>query len=152
DALEWTFNLREDSVWSNAAPVTSHDILYAWKRVVDRVTASEFCPYMMSYAIINAAEINTGEIEVAALRVTAIDDYTLLVELDSPVPYFESLMAFGTYLLLNKDFVEEQGDDYAQTSDNLLYNGPFKLEDWESTSDSWNVVKNMDFWDADTVE
>ncbi|MBU5468325.1 peptide ABC transporter substrate-binding protein [Virgibacillus sp. MSJ-26] len=152
DGLEWTFNLREDAVWSNGDPVTAHDFVYAWKRVVDPETGSEFGPYMMNDVIKNAEEINKGEKDVDELGVTAIDDYTLLVELDRPVPYFESLMAFGTFLPLNKDFVEEQGDDYAQTSDNLLYNGPFKLEDWESTSDSWNVVKNMDFWDADTVE
>src|SRR5699024_10367580 len=84
--------------------------------------------------------------------VIAEDDFTLVVELEKPVPYFESLMTFGTFLPLNEDFVEEQGDEYAQTSENLLYNGPFKMNDWESTSDSWNVVKNEDYWDADVVE
>src|SRR5699024_12750016 len=69
-----------------------------------------------------------------------------------PIAYFESLMTFGTFLPMNEEFVEEQGDDYAQSSDNLLYNGPFVMEDWESTSDSWNLVKNENYWDADTVE
>src|SRR5699024_306210 len=152
DGLEWTFNLREDAVWSNGDPVTAHDFVYAWQRVVDPETGSEFGPYMMNDVIKNAEEINNGDKDVDELGVAAIDDYTLHVELDRPVPYFESLMAFGTFLPLNEDFVEEQGDEYAQTYENLLFNGPFKLDDWESTSDSWNVIKNEDFWDADTVE
>src|SRR5699024_6665688 len=61
-------------------------------------------------------------------------------------------MTFGTFLPLNKEFVEEQGDDYARSSDNLLYNGPFVLENWESTSDSWNLAKNDSYWDAGEVE
>src|SRR5699024_9802417 len=87
-------------------------------------------------------EISQGDKDVDELGVTAEDDHTLVVDLEKPVPYFESLMTFGTFLPLNEDFIEEQGDDYAQSSENILYNGPFKLDEWESTSDSWIVVKN----------
>src|SRR5699024_5546429 len=115
DGLEWKFNLREDAVWSNGDPVTAHDFVYACLRVVDLKKGSEFATYMMNYVIKNAEEINNGDKDVDELGVAAIDDYTLHVELDRPVPYFESLMAFGTFLPLNEDFVEEQGDEYAQT-------------------------------------
>src|SRR5699024_12102877 len=47
DGLEWTFNLREDAVCSYGDPVTAHDFVYAWWRVVDTETGSEFVPYMM---------------------------------------------------------------------------------------------------------
>src|SRR5699024_9813090 len=61
DGLEWTFNLRDDAVWSNGDPVTAHDFVYAWKRVVDPDTGSEFGPYMMNDVIKNAKELNKGE-------------------------------------------------------------------------------------------
>ncbi|MCG1027192.1 peptide ABC transporter substrate-binding protein [Virgibacillus halodenitrificans] len=152
DGMVWTFHLREDAKWSNGDPVTAEDFVYAWQRTVDPNTGSEYGPYMMKGVIKNAEEVSKGEKAVDELGVTAKDDHTLVVELAKPVPYFESLMTFGTFLPLNKSFVEEQGDDYAQSTDNLVFNGPFKLKDWESTSDSWEMVKNEDYWDADTVE
>lgn len=152
DGLQWTFHLREDAEWSNGDPVTAEDFVFAWRRAVNPETGSEYGPYMMSGVIKNAEAISNSEKDVEELGVTAKDDHTLVVELAKPIPYFESLMTFGTFLPLNKEFVEKQGDDYAQSSENILYNGPFALKDWESTSDSWNLVKNDAYWDADTVE
>jgi|SRR5690625_298484 len=152
DGLTWTFNLRDDAEWSNGEPVIADDFVYAWQRAVDPETGSEYGPFMMGDVIKNANEVNDGDVDVDELGVTAEDDHTLVVELANPIAYFESLMTFGTFLPMNEEFVEEQGDDYAQSSDNLLYNGPFVMEDWESTSDSWNLVKNENYWDADTVE
>src|SRR5699024_864790 len=128
------------------------DFVYAWKRTVDPETGSEYGPYMMNGVIKNAEDTSKGDKDVDELGVTAEDDYTLVVDLEKPVPYFESLMTFGTFLPLNEDFIKEKGDDYDQTSYNIIYNGSFKLDEWESTSDSWFVVKNEDYWDADTVE
>lgn len=151
DALTWTFTLREDAVWSNGDPVTAHDFVYAWQRALDPKTGSEYGSYMMGGVIKNATAVNEGEVEVDQLGVKAKDDYTLVVELEKPIPYFESLTTFGTYYPLNEKFVEEQGEDYATSSENLLSNGPFKLTDWDSTSQSWTLVKNEDYWDADKV-
>ncbi|RDW20448.1 peptide ABC transporter substrate-binding protein [Oceanobacillus chungangensis] len=152
DGLTWTFNLREDAKWSNGDPVTAHDFVYAWQRAVNPDTGSEYGPYMMNGVIKNATAISTGEAPVEDLGVKADGDYTLVVELENPTAYFESLTTFGTFLPLNQKFVEEQGDKFATSSDTLLANGPFLLEDWESTSNSWNLVKNDDYWDADTVQ
>lgn len=151
DALTWTFTLREDAVWSNGDPVTAHDFVYAWQRAVDPDTGSEYGPYMMGGVIKNATAVNEGEVAVDQLGVKADGDYTLVVTLEKPIPYFESLTTFGTYYPLNEKFVEEQGDAYATSSENLLSNGPFTLIDWNSTSQSWSLVKNEDYWDADEV-
>lgn len=151
DALTWTFTLREDAVWSNGEPVTAHDFVFAWQRALDPKTGSEYGPYMMGGVIKNATAVNSGKKPVDSLGVKAKDDYTLVVTLEKPIPYFESLTTFGTYYPLNEKFVKEQGDSYATSSDNLLSNGPFKLADWESTSQSWTFVKNEDYWDAETV-
>lgn len=152
DGLTWTFNLREDAEWENGDPVTAHDFVYAWRRAVDPDTGSEYGPFMMNGVIKNAEEVNSGEMDVEELGVKAEDDHTLVVELAKPIPYFESLTTFGTFYPLNEEFVEEKGDDYATNSDNLLANGPFKMEDWDSTADSWTLVKNDNYWDADTVK
>jgi oligopeptide transport system substrate-binding protein len=152
DGLTWTFTLREDAKWSNGDPVTAHDFVYSWQRAVDPDTASEYGPYMMNGVIKNAEAINKGEAAVDQLGVKADGDYTLVVELENPTPYFETLTTFGTFLPLNKKFVEEKGDSFATSSENLLANGPYTMNNWSSTSDSWELVKNKDYWDTKTVK
>lgn len=152
DGLTWTFTLREDAVWENGEPVTAHDFVYAWRRAVNPDTGSEYGPYMMNGVIKNATEISSGEAPFEDLGVTAKDDYTFVVELENPTPYFESLTTFGTFFPLNQKFVEEQGESFATSSDTLLANGPYTIENWKSTSNSWDLVKNEDYWDADVVQ
>ena len=152
DAKTWTFTLREDAKWSNGDPVTAHDFVYAWQRAVNPDTGSEYGPYMMGGVIKNATAVNTGEVPLEELGVKADGDYTLVVELENPTPYFESLTTFGTFLPLNQKFVEEQGDAFATSAETLLSNGPFKFNSWESTAQEWDLVKNEDYWDAETVK
>ncbi|WP_082234651.1 peptide ABC transporter substrate-binding protein [Halobacillus massiliensis] len=150
DALTWTFNLRDDAVWSNGDPVTANDFVYAWQRAVNPDTGSEYGPYMMGGVIKNAQAVADGDKPIEELGVTAEDDHTLKVELEKPTPYFESLVTFGTFLPLNEKFVEEQGDDYALSAEGLLSNGPFTISDWDSSG--WTLEKSEDYWDADNVK
>jgi oligopeptide transport system substrate-binding protein len=152
DGLTWTFTLREDAKWSNGDPVTAHDFVYSWQRAVNPDTASEYGPYMMNGVIKNAAAISKGELAVEELGVKAEGDFTLVVQLENPTPYFETLTTFGTFLPLNKKFVEEKGDSFATSSENLLANGPYTIANWSSTSDTWELVKNKDYWDTNTVK
>jgi oligopeptide transport system substrate-binding protein len=152
DGLTWTFTLREDAKWSNGDPVTAHDFVYSWQRAVNPDTASEYGPYMMNGVIKNAAAISNSELAVEELGVKAEGDYTLVVQLENPTPYFETLTTFGTFLPLNKKFVEEKGDSFATSTENLLANGPYTIANWSSTSDTWELVKNKDYWDANTVK
>ncbi len=151
DGLTWTFKLREDAEWENGDPVTANDFVYAWQRAINPDTGSEYGPYMMSGVIKNATEVNQGEAELDELGVTAVDDYTLEVQLEKPVPYFESLTTFPTFMPLNQKFVEEQGENYALEAENLLSNGPFKMTEWNHGS-TMKFEKNDTYWDADTVQ
>ena len=138
--------------WANGDPVTAHDFVYAWQRAVNPDTGSEYGPYMMNDVIKNATAVSSGELPVEELGVKADGDFTLVVELENPTAYFETLTSFGTFLPLNQKFVEEQGDNFATSSETVLANGPFTIENWESTSNSWELVKNEEYWDAETVQ
>ncbi|MED4455417.1 peptide ABC transporter substrate-binding protein [Metabacillus fastidiosus] len=157
DGTVYTFKIR-DTKWSNGDPVTANDFVYAWQRAIDPKIASPYGPYMMDGKIKGAAEIsaagaNKTDYDVSSLGVKAVDDKTLQVTLERPIPYFKSLMAFPTFYPQNKKFVEEQGEDYGKTADNLVFNGPFVLSDWKgSTAAEWTYSKNKDYWDADTVK
>ncbi len=151
DGLTYTFKLR-DANWSDGTPITANDFVFAWQRAIDPDTGSPYGPYMMGGTIKNATEVSEGSMEVSELGITAEDDKTLVVELERPTPYFMSLMAFGTFYPLNEEFVTEKGDDYASNSDNILYNGPFVLNNWDGTGLTWTMEKNEEYWDAETVQ
>ncbi|SDY31099.1 peptide ABC transporter substrate-binding protein [Salimicrobium album] len=151
DGTTWTFNLREDAQWENGDPVTANDFVYAWQRAVTPDTGSEYGPYFLGGVVKNASAIADGEMKPEELGVKAVDDYTFEVNLEQPVPYFDSMTVFITFMPLNKSYVEEQGDSFSTEADNTLANGPFKMTEW-SHGEGWKVVKNENYWDADTVE
>ena len=150
DGLVYTFHLREDAKWSNGDPVTANDFVYAWRRLVDPNTASEYAFIMDVAGVKNAASINAGEVSLEELGVTAVDDYTLEVTLALPVPYFLQLMTFPSFFPMNEAFVTEKGAEYAQSPDGLLANGPFKMTEW-TQGHSFKVEKNDSYYDKDNV-
>lgn len=151
DGLTYTFKLR-DAKWSDGTDVTAHDFVFAWQRAIDPATGSPYGPFMMSGVIENATAISEEKMDKSELGVVAEDDKTLVVTLERPVPYFLSLMSFGTFYPQNEAFVTAKGDAYATNSDNLLYNGPFVLTEWDGTGDSWVYKKNEQYWDAENVK
>lgn len=150
DGTEYTFKLRDDAKWSNGDPVTAKDFVYSWRRAVDPATGSEYA-YMFSDVIKNADKVMNGKAKPEDLGVEATDDHTLKVTLEHAVPYFDSLLAFGTYLPINEKFVEEKGKKFGTNSDNMLANGPFVLKDWNGSGLKWSYAKNDNYYDKDKV-
>jgi oligopeptide transport system substrate-binding protein len=150
DKLNYTFTLRDGVTWSNGDPVTSQDFKYAWLRALDPKTASQYA-YIITTFVKGATEYNSGDGKASDVAIEAPDDKTLKVTLLSPAPYWLGLTAFFTYLPQNQKFVESKGDNYALNPDALLFNGPYKLTEFNPTSGTV-VVKNEDYWNADNVE
>ncbi|OCA87367.1 peptide ABC transporter substrate-binding protein [Pseudobacillus wudalianchiensis] len=148
DGKTWTFKLR-DAKWSNGEPVTANDFVFAWRKALDPNTAAEYA-YIM-YDIKNAQAVNEGKMKPEELGVKAVDDKTLEVQLQNPVPYFKELLTFGTFLPQNEKYVKEQGDKYGLEANTTLYNGPFTLDQWKH-EDKFVLKKNPEYWDADTVK
>lgn len=151
DGLTYTVTLK-DAKWSNGTPVTANDFVFAWRRLVDPKTASEYAFMGGIAGIKNADAISAGEVAPDQLGVTAKDDKTLVIELDTPVPFFESLMAFPSFFPVNEEFYNQCGDKFATTVDTILSNGAFKVTSYEPAATTINLEKNPDYWDADAVK
>ena len=152
DGLTYKIKLREDAKWSNGDPVTAADYVFGWQRTVDPKTASQ---YAYLYAPVkNATAIAEGKAKVTDLGIKAVSDYELEIDLDVATPYFDYLLAFPSFFPQHQSTVEEFGDDYAMTSENAVYNGPFTLDgfDGPGSDTEWSYKKNPDYWDADTVK
>ncbi|PEK32348.1 peptide ABC transporter substrate-binding protein [Bacillus pseudomycoides] len=149
DGKRYTFHLRKDAKWSNGESVTAHDFTFSWKRTLSPETASQYA-YMLFY-IKNAQEINKGTLATDRLGVKALDNYTLEVQLEQPVPYLLQLLALPIYLPQHESFVKEQGDRYGLEPDNLIYNGAFVLEKWKHEQE-FQLKKNDTYWDKRKVK
>ncbi|WEV70882.1 peptide ABC transporter substrate-binding protein [Lactobacillus sp. ESL0785] len=149
NGLTYTFHLR-DAKWSNGDPVTADDFVFAWRRTVDPKTKSQYA-YIYE-GIANAAKITAGKKPVDSLGVKALDKHTLQVTLEKPIPYFSKLITASFYFPQNQKVVEKWGKKYGTNSKTLVFDGPYKLVNWDGPDNTWNEVKNNDYWDAKDVK
>lgn len=149
DKLVYTFHLREDATWSNGDPVVATDYEFAWQQALNPKVASDYA-YML-YFIHNAEPYFNGEVEWSEVGVKVIDEYTLEVTLDNPLPYATDLFAFPTLAPINQKFYEEVGaDKYATDAEYFCCNGMYELTEWSHNS---QIVfqKREEYWNADAV-
>lgn len=147
DGLTWTFYLRE-AVWSDGKPVSAHDFVFGWQRLVDPATAATYAYFL--YLIKNAEPINAGKLPVSALGVTALNDRTFQVQLEHPAPYFLQMLTHTTTYPLPRHVVMAKGKDWALPG-RYVGNGPFLLKEWIPNGHVL-VVKNPRFYDAEHVQ
>ncbi|MUN75170.1 peptide ABC transporter substrate-binding protein [Enterococcus casseliflavus] len=152
DGLTYKLKLREDAKWSNGEPVTAADYVFGWQRTVSAETGSEYA-YLFA-PVTNAEAITAGEKDASELGIKAVGDYELEITLTTPTPYFQYLLAFPSFFPQSQAVVEDNGDQYASTSDNAVYNGPFVLAgfDGPGTDTEWSYEKNDQYWDKETVK
>ena len=150
NGLTYTFKLRPNAKWSNGDPITASDFVYSWRRTVDPKTKSTYS-YIFE-GITNAKDISAGKKPVNSLGIKALNKHTLQVDLEKPVPYFNTLLTSPTFFPQNKKVITKWGKKYGTNSQALVSNGPFKLVKWNSPDNSWTEVKNDKYWDAKDVK
>lgn len=148
DGLVYTFKLREGVQWSNGDPVTAGDFVYAWKRVLNPETASQYASIL--YPVAGAEAYNTGEGDADGVQVHALDDLTLEVHLEYPTPYFIELTAFYTYMPVHQATVEANPDWAAGAGESYVTNGPYDLAEWNHNANVL-LTKSESYWDQDNV-
>lgn len=126
----YTFHLRE-SFWSNGDPVTAHDFLSTWQRLL--APDSMFQHGFLFDIIVNAEAYRTGRIDsFAGVGIQAVDDKTLRVELERPAGHFLVLLTlpqfFPVHHRYNTGGTPEEQKDYLP---GFCSNGPFRVIEWE---------------------
>ena len=151
DGLSLTFKLRSGLQWANGDALTAHDFVYGWQRTNDPKTASQYA-YLFS-GIKNADAIQSGEnTDLSSLGVTAVDDTTLEVQLEKPMPQLESVLTMAPFYPQNQKFVEKVGKKYGTTAKYTLASGPYILKDWTGSNNKYSLVKNSKYYDAAVVK
>lgn len=146
DGRTYTWTLREGLVWSDGEALTSADVVYSYRRLLDPVTASPFASLL--YPIKNAEAVNVNQVSPKALGISARDDLTVVMELEHAAPYFPQLLMHRG-LPVPRHVVERVGPRWARP-ETFVGNGVFTLDEWVPQSHV-RLNKNPRFFDADTV-
>lgn len=143
DFTQWTFTLRKAN-WANGEPITAADFVYSWQRLVDPKTASPYSSYLEKMKINNATEIISGKKPLADLGVQALDDYTLQLNLSSPVPYLPAMLVSHALMPVHKATIEKFGDNWVKI-ENFVGNGAYKLTE-RVLNEKVVFTRNPNYW------
>lgn len=142
----YEFQLKE-TTWSNGDPLTAHDFVYAWKKILSPDFPADNA--FSLFAIKNGKPVKDGVLPMSMLGIRAKDDYTLVVELEHPVPYFLEMVSLPSFFPVNRR-IDRENPNWFLNADTFVSNGPFKIENWKHNNEIV-AVKNDKYWDADVV-
>ncbi|MEM7195198.1 MAG: peptide ABC transporter substrate-binding protein [Pseudomonadota bacterium] len=152
--IRYSFKLRDSARWSNGDPVTAHDFVWSWQRMLSPGLAGEYA-YQL-FTVKNAEAFNRGDIDnFDEVGVKALDTQTLEVVLENPTPYFLSLLAHYSTFAVHPDTImafgkmDQRGSLWTRAG-NFVGNGPFVLKAWRLNY-VVEVERNPYYWDADRV-
>ncbi|MEM9082410.1 MAG: peptide ABC transporter substrate-binding protein [Planctomycetota bacterium] len=189
DQRTYTFFLREGAKWSNGDPVTAHDFVEAWKRMLFPETVADYVGLLFdirgakdfygwrtaqtaAYAERGGAERNAQAAQQLfaeantrfreTVAINAVDDHTLQIELNQPVPYFLDLCAFGALNPVHRATIESHSRlnpdsglvemDFEWTKPGVIVtNGPYMPTEWRFKR-GMRLEPNPHFYDPDTVK
>ena len=147
DGKTWTFHIRKH-VWSDGVPVTAQDFVFAWRRILDPKTAAPYAYNM--WVIKNARAISAGTLPTTALGAHAVDDRTLVVQLEHPANYLPELLTHEAAYPIPLHTYRKYGNAWSRVK-NYVSNGPYVVKDW-IPNDHVTLVKNPLFYDAMHVQ
>jgi len=127
--LKWIFELR-NSKWSDGQPVTAHDFVYAWRRIVNPKIPSPSAGYFELLNIANTKEILSGKLPVEKLGITAISDHILEITLHTRTPWFIMGLAHPSLFPVPKNKVITLGAKWTEAG-SMVSNGKYTLYKWK---------------------
>jgi ABC-type oligopeptide transport system substrate-binding subunit len=152
DRQTYTFHLRP-SQWSDGTPLTAHDFVFSFRRLVDPKTGSKYATN--GHIFKGGAAVGRGAAPPESLGVRAVDDLTLEVELEDPLPYVLSFLTFYSFMPIPRHLLadlERRGIDEALWTrpEHVVSNGPYRLSEWEFRQ-RMVFERNPRYWDAVNV-
>lgn len=168
DGTVYTFHLREGVNWVDQqgtviGEVTADDWVASMQHLADN---NDELGYLMSAdggcGIKNYDAYINGEVSWDEVGVKALDDYTLEYTLEQKFPAFVTLMGYGCFAPLNRDFYKSlggtfsaEGDeytpgDYGTSPETIAYCGPYLVTNY-TPQNVWTFSANPEFYNADKV-
>ncbi len=173
-STEWTFKLRKGQYWvdyrgqKTKYEITADDFVEGFRYVADPKNGIKNLSRDIRRMIVglnnyylDLVDIDSGKKKditraqaLAAfdksVGVKAVDRYTVTYTLAKPTPFFLSFLVMELFLPVEREFLDQAGQDFGVARDKLLYSGAYYISDWQR--DKQIVLKaNPYYWDADAV-
>ncbi len=128
DGLEWTFVLKDGITFHDGAPLTSADVVYTYRRLLDPATTSPA-----------ASELQM----ITADSITAPDEKTVVFRTAKPVAQLPLLLATKYALIVRNGSTSES----LATASNGT--GPYVISDFKADAPRTVLAANPGYWQAD---
>ena len=116
----------KDTCWSNKDPVTTENVLYAWKRLLTPTNGFEAASLL--YDIKNARAAKEGDVSIDDIGVEANSQKMMTVRFEGPIDLDAFLLTLTSIATapLPESHVEKDAD-WAKKGSTMICSGPFKL-------------------------
>ncbi len=130
----YRFKLRK-AHWSNGKPITAEDFVQSYRSSLDPEFPSDYA--FLLYYIKGAEKIKKFHQDPQTLGVRAIDESTLEIELNHPVPFLFDILCLPIFFPISEN--------------EAIFNGPFSLFNWRHNYQI-SLTKNTHYWDKAAVK
>ncbi|MDO4607925.1 MAG: ABC transporter substrate-binding protein [Clostridia bacterium] len=141
--LTYTFDLRDDLVWSDGTPLTADDFVYGFRRAVDPKIKAPFANRLKN--IQGAEAIINGSADVSTLAVKAVDDTTLTITMCREDVNFLETLTTSVCMPCNQEFFENSIGKYGLDAENTISNGSYRLSKWNKEDFGIRLYKNEEY-------
>ena len=167
DGLTYTFKIRQGQVWVDnqgrkVADLKADDFVAGLQHMLDEGTDLAYLVCAGCANIVNTDEYAKGDVtDFAQVGVKAIDDYTLQYTLTQPTSYFMTMLGYGVFAPMSREYYESMGGKfgdehdpaaetykYGKGPDSIAYCGPYRITSFVSN----NTIKfdvNEKYWNID---
>ena len=161
-----TFKLKSGLKWVDSqgrevADVKADDFVAGMQHMMDAAGGLE---YLVEGIIVNALEYNVGDVtDFAEVGVKAVDDTTLEYTLCQKTPYFMTMLGYGVFAPMSREYYASQGGafgaeydpeaasyTYGTSPNNIAYCGPYLVTN--ATAKNTIVFSaNPAYWNAENI-
>ena len=153
--LRYTFRLRPGLEFADGSTLTAHDFVWSWNRAARKARHGSSA-YTVFDAVDGFNEVaGAPDAEMSGIR--AVDDATLVVDLERPVSHFPMMLADPVAAVLSRDNVLYWDDVWYNADTEQLVRidsdsmptgaGTFKLVEYDFDSGSCVLERNTRHWD-----
>lgn len=153
DGKTYTFHLRDGLKWSNGHPLLAQDFVSGVLRTLNPDTVSEKGYYFYStIKVKGASALANGETkDSAVLGITAPDDKTVVVAMETPAPHILDLMGSFQMAPLHSPSFQTNGAGGFIDPDKVVSNGAYVIKEVVPQSHVL-LERNPNYWDAANVK
>ncbi len=142
DKKQWTFTLRGNARFSNGDKLTAENFRAAW---ISSLEPEREAAYSSLFDIIEGArDFRNGlEKDINKIGITAPDEKTLVVRLNSPASFFPAMLCHHSFSPIHSSMLNDQ--EWIQP----VTNGPFRI----ASIDKEKIIleKDENYWDNKNV-